>query len=92
VNQRLGILLGQTDPLYAVPERALIAAVRERAGPEAAEALHDLYPLLAGLPTRAQAASPWQAPLTPERDFARMSAASERLYRSLGTSSGPPAG
>ncbi|HLU67509.1 MAG TPA: DUF4350 domain-containing protein, partial [Kofleriaceae bacterium] len=84
VNARLAALLGQPDPLYAVPEGALIAAVRDRRGPPAAAALADLYPLMRGLPTRAQAASPWQAPFFAQRDFERISAAAERLYRSLG--------
>ena len=84
VNARLATLTGTPDPLYAVPEAALVAAVAQKAGPAAAGALQALYPLLRGLPTRAQAASPWQAPHTPQRDFERMSLAADQLYRSLG--------
>lgn len=84
VNARLSQLVGEPDALYALPEPELAARVERTAGREAARSVRQIAPWLRRLPTRAQAASPWQAPVLGEREFARLSAAAAHLYRSLG--------
>ncbi len=83
INARLALVLGKPDPLNSMTEADLMAAVHEQAGRGAAEALGALYQSLRALPTRTQAASPWQAPFVGQRDFERLSAAADQLYRSL---------
>ena len=84
VGARLAQLVDEPDPLYALSDAELSARVERAAGPVAAQAVRQLVPSLRGLPTRAQAASPWQALAVSEREFARLSAAAAHLYRSLG--------
>jgi hypothetical protein len=83
INARLGLELGHPDPLYGMGEKELFAALEERAGRGATAVLGPVYPALRALPSRAQAVSPWQAPFCAQRDFERLSAAADRLYRSL---------
>jgi hypothetical protein len=83
VERRLAALLAVEDPLTAVPPNELRALVTARAGAEAGVALSALLPLLRGLPSRSQAQSPWQVAALGRRDFDRLAAATERLYRSL---------
>jgi hypothetical protein len=87
VNTRLALALAQPDPLFSLPDNVLLTQVAARFGPAAAGALSALMPQLRAVPSRAQAASPWQAPFYPQREFERMSAAADRLYRSLGEES-----
>lgn len=84
VNSRLALVIGQPDPLFALPESALIRGLGERSGSGAVMALKAIYPTLRALPSRSQASSDWQAPFVTRRDFERLSAAADHLYRSLG--------
>ncbi len=84
INTRLGLALGQPDALFALPESALLNQVATRFGPPAAAALAALMPQLRATPSRAQAASPFQAAWFGQREFERMSADADRLYRNLG--------
>ena len=83
INARLALVIGETDPLYAMSEMDLRAALIERGAHGAAAVMDQLYPALRALPSRAQAVSPWEAPFMTQRDFERLSAAADRLYRSL---------
>ena len=83
INARLSLLLGHPDPIHGMDPRDLHAAVDERKGRAAAVLLRELHPELRALPSRAQAVSPFQAPYYSQRDFERLSAAADRLYRSL---------
>jgi hypothetical protein len=87
INTRLGLALGQPDALFALPENVLLTQVATRFGPPAAAALAALMPQLRAAPSRAQAASPFQAAFFPQREFERMSADADRLYRNLGEES-----
>jgi len=84
INTRLGLALGQPDALFALPENVLLTQVATRFGPSAAAALAALMPQLRVVPSRAQAASPFQSAFFPQREFERMSADADRLYRNLG--------
>jgi hypothetical protein len=84
INTRLALALGQPDALFALPENALLTEVASRFGPAAAAALASLMPQLRATPSRAQAASPFQAAWFGQREFERMSADADRLYRNLG--------
>lgn len=84
INTRLALALGQPDVLFALPESVLLNQVAARFGPAAAAALAALMPQLRAVPSRAQAASPFQAAFFPQREFERMSADADRLYRNLG--------
>ena len=84
INTRLGLALGQPDALFALPENALLTQVATRFGPAAAAALAELMPQLRATPSRAQAASPFQSAWFGQREFERMSADADRLYRNLG--------
>ncbi len=84
INTRLGLALGQPDALFALPENVLLTQVAARFGPAAAAALAALMPQLRATPSRAQAASPFQAAGFGQREFERMSADADRLYRNLG--------
>jgi hypothetical protein len=57
--------------------------VRARVGDAAGRALADLLPLCRAVPERARARVPWQAEPLSRRDFDRLDAAAQRLYRSL---------
>ena len=83
INARLTLITGHPDPLHGIPSHELYEMLEPRVGRDAITALGALYPALRALPTRAQAASPWQAPFLPQREFERLSAAADRLYRSL---------
>ena len=83
INARLSLLVGHPDPLYGMDQAELHGAVDERIGRAAVVLLRELYPVLRAIPSRVQAVSPWQAPFYPQRDFERLSAAADRLYRSL---------
>jgi hypothetical protein len=83
INARLGLVVGHPDPLHGMTEADLFAALEARLGRPAVDRLRPLYPTLRALPSRAQAVSPWQAPFYPQRDFERLNAAADRLYRSL---------
>jgi hypothetical protein len=83
INARLALLLGQPEPLSGMSEMDLRAALIDRGAHGAAQILDQLYPALRALPSRAQAVSPWEAPFMTQRDFERLSAAADRLYRSL---------
>ena len=84
INTRLGLALGQPDALFALPENVLLTEVASRFGPGAAAALAELMPQLRATPSRAQAASPFQSAWFGQREFERMSADADRLYRNLG--------
>jgi hypothetical protein len=83
LSARLALLLGHPDPIHSMTETALFAALGEKTGPAPVALLRALYPALRALPGRAQAVSPWQAPTYAQRDFERLSAAADQLYRSL---------
>lgn len=83
INARLSLLVGHPDPIHGMDWRDLHAAVDERKGRAAAVLLRELHPELRALPSRAQAVSPFQAPYYSQRDFERLAAAADRLYRSL---------
>jgi hypothetical protein len=83
LNARLGLVVGHPDPLHGMSQNDLMSEVELRSGREAASLLRSIYPALRTLPSRVQAVSPWQAPFYPQRDFERLNAAADRLYRSL---------
>jgi hypothetical protein len=88
VNRRLGAALQIDDPLAALSDGDLRRAVADRLGPAVATAFGALQPLLRGLPTRAQAASPWRTVHLARRDFDRLADAADHLYRSLDAGAG----
>jgi hypothetical protein len=79
---RLGALLGVDDPL-AMGAAELGRAVEASAGAPAAAELARVLPLVRDLPSRGQAESPWRGAAIGRREFDRLAAAAERLYRSL---------
>jgi hypothetical protein len=84
INARLSLVVGHPDPLHGMPTQELYEALESRTGGGAAIAsLGAIYPALRALPTRAQAVSPWQAPFVAQREFERLNAAADQLYRSL---------
>jgi hypothetical protein len=87
LNARLSLLVGHPDPVHGMPVQALVEAIEPRVGRSAAFALGELIPALRALPSRTQAVSPWRAPFVPQREFERLSAAADQLYRSLGEES-----
>jgi hypothetical protein len=87
INARLALLVGHPDPVHGMPVQALVEAIEPRVGRQTAFALGELVPALRALPSRTQAVSPWRAPFVPQREFERLSAAADQLYRSLGEES-----
>ncbi|HWM88619.1 MAG TPA: DUF4350 domain-containing protein [Kofleriaceae bacterium] len=83
INARLALLTGHPDPLHGMPEHDLYAALESRVPRAAIQKLGALYASLHALPSRSQAVSPWTAPFYPQRDFERLNAAANQLYRSL---------
>lgn len=84
VNDSVANLLGTPDPLYNATEQEIIDAVRERAGADAAAALQRVYKQLKALPSRAQAASQWEAGTLSRRDFEQLHRDVDRLYLAIG--------
>lgn len=86
VQRGLVQLLGRPEPLYAMPQAELLAAVRARAGGDAESRLAALYRRLKALPSRGQAAAPWAPSAQLSRaEFDALYAACRDLCRSLGT-------
>jgi hypothetical protein len=86
VQRALAQVTGKLEPLYGVPQAELLAAVRARCGAEAEGRLAALYRRLKALPSRGQAAAPWNPTVQLSRaDFDALYAACRDLCRSLGT-------
>jgi hypothetical protein len=83
INARLSLIVGHPDPLHGMPAQELYEALEARGAGAAIASLGAIYPALRALPTRAQAVAPWQAPFVGQREFERLNAAADRLYRSL---------
>lgn len=75
---------GVADPLYAVSESQLIAAVRKAKGEAAAEALRHVYRRLRAVPSRSQAGAPWAGGGQAQREFSQLHDDVTALCRTLG--------
>jgi hypothetical protein len=72
------------EPLYTVPEAALVAEVSAAHGEHAGAALARVYKRLRALPSRSQAAAPWSSGALPRRDFESLYRDVAELCRTLG--------
>lgn len=84
VNGSLARILGERDPLHALPEQALYERLTRARGTVAAAALRRIYKQLKSLPSRAQAASLWSTGYLGRRDFERLHEDALELYLALG--------
>lgn len=85
VQRVLAGALERAEPLYSMPQAELLAAVRHRCGAEAEGRLSVLYRRLKALPSRGQAAAPWNPSAQLSRaEFDALYAACRELCRSLG--------
>jgi hypothetical protein len=86
VQRALATAIGRAEPLYAMPQSELLAAVRQRCGGDAEGRLAGLYRRLKALPSRGQAAAPWSpSSQLSKADFDALYAACRDLCRSLGS-------
>jgi hypothetical protein len=76
---------GKIEPLYTLPEAALVREVSAMRGPPAGAALARVYRRLKALPSRGQASAPWGAGHLPRRDFDVLYRDVAELCRTLGT-------
>jgi hypothetical protein len=85
VQRVLASALERPEPLYSMPPAELLAAVRQRCGAEAEGRLAALHRRLKALPSRGQAAAPWNPTVQLSRaEFDALYAACRELCRSLG--------
>lgn len=73
------------EPLYTLTEADLIARVSQARGPQAGAALAKVYRRLRTLPSRGQAAAPWNTARLGKRDFEKLDADILELCRTLGS-------
>lgn len=86
VQRAIATAIGRAEPLYAMPQGELLAAVRQRCGGDAESRLAGLYRRLKALPSRGQAAAPWSpTSQLSKADFDALYAACRELCRSLGS-------
>lgn len=76
--------IGKSEPIYTMTEGELITHVAQHKGTEAADALTKVYRRLRALPSRSQAAAPWNAGSLPRRDFDALYKDVAELCRTLG--------
>jgi hypothetical protein len=88
VVRRLSKATEISDPLVDDVRAKVYERLRDRFGPDSAAALAKLERSLKSLPSRAQALSPWQPVYVSKREFDRLVADTQRLYRTLGVSDG----
>jgi hypothetical protein len=86
VNAKLSRILEVREPLYSLRRSELLPELERRCGREAAQALEAILPMLRALPTRTQAASPWESGSLKQADFERLYDGARELYRTLGES------
>jgi hypothetical protein len=86
VQRTLAQVLGKPEPLYSLTLPELAVAVRERCGAAAERQLLGLHRRLKALPSRGQAAAPWNSHAQLSRaEFDALFAATKELCRSLGS-------
>jgi len=85
VAERLETITGLRDPLEEAHRKQLLARLLERCGQQAVGAFLTVEPALRTMPTRAQASSAWQPVFVAKRDFTRLVADADALYRILET-------
>jgi hypothetical protein len=84
LQRLLAAVVGRAEPLYTMPEAQLIAALDQRHGAAAGRALAKLYRPLRTLPSRSQAAGPWNPGQLTRRDFDTLYRDTAELCRTLG--------
>jgi hypothetical protein len=86
VQRTLAQVLDKPEPLYTLTVQELALAVRERCGAVAERQLVGLHRRLKALPSRGQAAAPWNSHAQLSRtEFDALFAATKELCRSLGS-------